>query len=351
MSGKQRFRELDGLRGIAALAVVLTHYTMNFDLFFPQHNDLGWGFEYGYFGVNLFFMISGFVIFMTSRRYTTSATFGLARAVRLYPTYWVCLTITVLAVFAFPPPTRELFRPAWEIVVNYSMMQSMVAVRDFDGAYWSLSREIVFYFLIAVALWLFNRRIPNEIAYWGGFAWSFGGTLLILVAKTLDIGILNLITQASVAQYAPLFALGMALFLFTESGRFHPLIWVQVVLAGINEGLMSHWFNGIVVSGLAMLFIAVIVVRDVPILRVKILLWLGAISYPLYLVHQNVGYVVMDKVVSFVGPVGGRIVAIALAVFLAWVVHEIVEIRVTRWLHKKLWARMLPEKAAVTAVQ
>lgn len=77
-----RYRELDALRGIAAMAVVISHLTGNFDLFFPEYPPLGVSFAYGGLGVQLFFMISGYVILMTARRYGDPSEFfkGTSRA-------------------------------------------------------------------------------------------------------------------------------------------------------------------------------------------------------------------------------------------------------------------------------
>ena len=143
-----RFRELDGLRGIAAFAVLLSHYTWEFDVIFPGHTPFPASLPLGALGVSLFFMISGFVILMTAERKPQPTRFAQARAVRLYPTYWACLTITILVVYL--SGTSALFRTPGELAVNYTMLQSFVGVRSIDGAYWSLSREIIFYGIIFV---------------------------------------------------------------------------------------------------------------------------------------------------------------------------------------------------------
>src|SRR2546430_2652712 len=94
--GKPRFAELDLLRGVAALWVVLFHYTTQYSrLYVPDRRDLlGFEFPDGTLGVYLFFMISGFVIFMTLHRSERPLDFVVSRFARLYPAYWAGIVLT-----------------------------------------------------------------------------------------------------------------------------------------------------------------------------------------------------------------------------------------------------------------
>ena len=80
-----RLQELDALRGLAALVVVLFHYTSRYDVVFGHNSAPLVSAPWGHFGVNLFFGISGFVIFMTLGRTQTPADFIVSRFSRLYP--------------------------------------------------------------------------------------------------------------------------------------------------------------------------------------------------------------------------------------------------------------------------
>ncbi|MEK4129105.1 acyltransferase [Solibacillus sp. FSL W8-0474] len=82
---KDRLTELDALRGLAALAVVIFHYTTRYNELFGHEKSSYLNFTFGHMGVNLFFMISGFVIFMTLRRINNVKEFAIKRAFRLYP--------------------------------------------------------------------------------------------------------------------------------------------------------------------------------------------------------------------------------------------------------------------------
>ena len=92
--GKNRLLELDALRGIAALMVVLFHFTMD-------RPEMYYGFKYGVTGVDFFFIISGFVIFLTLSSTKNWKDFVVSRFSRLYPTYWTVVTFTALMTVVY----------------------------------------------------------------------------------------------------------------------------------------------------------------------------------------------------------------------------------------------------------
>ena len=131
-----RFKELDLLRGIAALAVVLYHYTGHAVKYyrFPFH------FSIGSYGVPLFFTISGFVIFWTLEKCVTIRDFAVSRFIRLYPTYWAALGLLFVAtLLSGEQPWLRAY------AVNATMLQAFVGVDHLDIVYWSLSVELMFY--------------------------------------------------------------------------------------------------------------------------------------------------------------------------------------------------------------
>jgi peptidoglycan/LPS O-acetylase OafA/YrhL len=87
-----RLQELDALRGIAVILVVFMHITIEND----QAKDI---FELGVTGVDLFFVISGFVILLTLEKTKSWQDFVISRFSRLYPAYWVSVTTTTVLMW------------------------------------------------------------------------------------------------------------------------------------------------------------------------------------------------------------------------------------------------------------
>jgi peptidoglycan/LPS O-acetylase OafA/YrhL len=161
-----RVSQLDALRGIAALAVVLFHFTFGFDNGYRILSEDRFYFRYGYLGVQLFFMISGFVILMTIDKTKQPFDFIVSRFSRLYPVYWVCIIITVLATFIMQVPKQQGMYSVSQVLVNFTMLQSFFKVKDVDGAYWTLAIELVFYFWMWV---MFISKNRNNIILFGFF--------------------------------------------------------------------------------------------------------------------------------------------------------------------------------------
>ena len=158
-SQRLRYHEIDLLRFLAAFVVVLFHYTFRgyaADQLSPVHYPLLENiFKYGNLGVELFFIISGYVVLMSAYNKTVRQ-FFISRVVRLYPAFWVACTITFGVMYLFGPAKGT---PGWSIFIdasvkkymmNMTMLQQFFGAGDLDGVYWTLSYEIIFYFLISL---------------------------------------------------------------------------------------------------------------------------------------------------------------------------------------------------------
>jgi peptidoglycan/LPS O-acetylase OafA/YrhL len=146
-----RMTQIDVLRGVAAVMVVVAHSSEYFTA-----RALGYGhgasfdnlvraFDFGRIGVILFFMVSGFVVANTLKASGTMIRHFLARRFfRLYPLYWFSI---VLAYFFWTSPQPDIAL----IVVNMTMFPSLWNAKPMLGLYWTLEVELVFY-LLAVLL-------------------------------------------------------------------------------------------------------------------------------------------------------------------------------------------------------
>ncbi len=139
-----RLVELDALRGIAAIMVVCFHLGMNYQ------NESRKIFNVGLTGVDLFFMISGFVILLTLERTKDWKGFIIGRISRLYPAYWFCVSLTALLCLVRSKLIPEFHNSELlnQYLVNLSMFQRWFNVPDIDGPYWTLSVELIFYGLM-----------------------------------------------------------------------------------------------------------------------------------------------------------------------------------------------------------
>lgn len=168
-----RFFFIDLLRFAAAGAVVLYHFGA-----YPE-GALGQApstaapelfhiAKYGAYGVDLFFVISGFVILMSGWG-RTPAQFIASRIARLYPAYWVAVLLTsILVIGSGSTP----FDPQ-KILVNLTMLQSAYNIGHVDPVYWTLFVELHFYVLAGIVLAL--RPSANHLLLFAA-AWPIVGS-------------------------------------------------------------------------------------------------------------------------------------------------------------------------------
>jgi peptidoglycan/LPS O-acetylase OafA/YrhL len=130
----QRLVELDALRVLAAFSVIGDHYVIGAHL----SSWLSSGARFGFLGVNLFFMISGFVI-MLSATGSKPFDFVVARIARLYPAFWTAVTLTAVTVLLLQGESAGI---TWQqYLVNLTMVPEYVGVDSIDGVYWTLQTD------------------------------------------------------------------------------------------------------------------------------------------------------------------------------------------------------------------
>ncbi len=152
---EKRLGYLDAMRGIAALAVIFAHTTAqlmsNGGLHHPIENEIAKFtlvyFDAGKVAVILFFAISGFVIPFSLFKETKAPlqSFAVTRFFRLYPVYWLSIFVWV----AFSYFSLGAGTPTREILVNLTMLQQFVGVKNVIELFWTLQIELVFYFVCA----------------------------------------------------------------------------------------------------------------------------------------------------------------------------------------------------------
>lgn len=324
-----RIAELDALRGIAAIAVVLFHYTTRYEAQYGHVTPLPFGAPQGDSGILLFFGISGFVIVMTLDRTRSLADFAASRASRLFPAYWTAigLTTAVVAVAGM----ADLAQPPHVVLLNFTMIHGFANVPSVDGVYWTLGVELCFYVVMA-AIWragLLPRIEPVLI-----------GWLLLRWLWTYVPAMPDLVGAVLVQQYIPFFAIGIAAYRMRSGARRWPytVVAAALVTTALCDG--PGYFLVALIAAAALLFVAL---RGAAILRWAPLVWLGTISYSLYLLHQNIGYVIIRMLeAAGLSSTVAVLVTIAVALLLATVVTYAIERPALGWLrarYKRINAR------------
>lgn len=318
---------LDYLRFAAAVMVVAYHYFV----FGVQHGRIDVALtpvaevaKYGYLGVDLFFLISGFVI-MNSARGKGPSRFAVSRARRLLPAFWLAMLLTAGTVALFGDRIG-ISVTIKQVVVNLTMVPLLLGQQPVDGVYWTLLYEVLFYVAVFVMLALgLGRRIATLMPLW-----ALGMAAVLVVAPGLS-------EVHYLGNYYAYFAVG-AILAEVRYQRRVSLLQAAGLVAGV--GVVLHWCLQVareeqvlrrtsleewVVVAVVLLWIGVLASMLIPrvaAVRLPSARTVGALTYPLYLVHARLGYIAMSFVITEANKWAVYPVVFVAALALAWLVHR-----------------------------
>jgi len=329
---------LDPLRFGAALGVAIFHQmfwswawtsigvpgferTVAADVLYPSAAPFTW---FGWVGVEIFFVISGFVI-ANSACQSSPGTFLLGRALRLYPAVWVCATATLLVLLLFGSgPASELILPYAHAML---MVPKGVTGQWLDEVYWTLAAETAFYGLVFCAM--LTRKITLRHLAFGLTIYSaiFNAVALLVASYTtpsdlpyLVILMFRVPCAAFLLSHGCFFALGIWLFISANreltaleqlaiavtclSGAAEIYVFASFFLESIPAIADQSALVPIMVWAAAVLLIARAANRSRRSAAVAsaeapaYLRTLGLITYPLYLTHNVIGAAIIRALVE-----------------------------------------------------
>ena len=314
-----RLLELDVFRGFAAFSVMLYHYTNQYDNLY-EHTTYFPDLSFGYYRLHLFFLLSGFVTVLLLERIKTPMDFIVSRFSRLFPTYWVSITITFLVVTLFSLPGREV--TGLEYLINLTMLEGFLNVPYVDGAHWTLTLELKFYFFMFV-LFVFGF-ISKKLELVAFLTVTYSAACCISRQYyEMDL-IHNYIWTLFNFGFIQVMVMGMMFYRIHKHGTTSERY--MIILLSLLTHYVYHGINEtFVVSILCCMFF----MFNQGYLRwicVSPLLFLGNISYALFLIHESIGYVVMRYLESNGIPsVLAIMIAVLNALLLATIMHYSVE--------------------------
>ncbi|MDQ1726303.1 MAG: hypothetical protein QOK14_348 [Frankiaceae bacterium] len=299
-----RLRWLDGLRGVAALFVVLHHVWLSSFAGFPRNTGPAWlGFLlYGHLPVAVFIVLSGFSLALAPMHAGARLPDGFRgfirrRAWRILPPYFAALVFSMPFLILFTPGLG-LVAEVKAFVVHALLLQDVVGSATPNGTFWSIAVEWQIYFTFPLILWI-GRRWSFELAA--------AATAALVVASYLvaDFVPLGDKVQHLSPQFLALFAFGVLTAratLMTAEPRAIRIAEIAVTIAAVafiagvtiigSVAVATHWFwtdlvfGTVVAAALGVLALRSSVVTNA--LSSRPLRYLGAFSYSLYLTHAPI---------------------------------------------------------------
>lgn len=325
-----RIDALDLLRMVAVMMVILFHFAYRggvaehmSDVFLPALWPVA---KYGVLAVDMFFVISGFVIAYSAEG-RTAVEFAIARFSRIYPAFVVCMTITFAVTLAIGAPRFAASFGQW--AANLAIAAPMLKQPFMDGAYWSIVYEVTFYGWVAILIQagLFRRRIDVIIVVW-----------LAVSVVNMDLHIV-MVRRLFLTDESGFFVAGLLLYEFWR-GRRDLLAKVLLVTATItatvqalgnidlNRNYYQVPYDDRVVVLLVLLAIGTVAlsvrIGKVP-LPSRLVTAIGGLTYPLYLLHQQIGFMIFNRVSGLLADEVVVAAVTALVIALAWAVWRFID--------------------------
>ncbi|GGC61580.1 hypothetical protein GCM10011396_05670 [Undibacterium terreum] len=310
-------------------------------------------FAYGMLGVQLFFMISGFVILMTLEKCSGFLSFMLKRWLRLFPAMLICSIFIFITAGYFPerpagqPVLRDML-PGLSFIEPYVWSKLLHAPQGaLEGVFWSLYIEVKFYVLFGLMYFVLGSRAALTGLALLFFASVLSGLLLPVdgAAQSRMVSLASTLLYWSGAQHFGWFAAGALYFRYFKHGKKWDL-GLAVVLTccaalaygkGVEEVVAAlvvvALFSLAITAGLAQKLCAS-----------PVLVWLGVISYPLYLLHENLMVAMIiqiGRVAPWLPAILIPLIPILIVMALAALVAQLAE----PWLRQRLRgviARVMP---------
>lgn len=334
-----RFYEVDLLRFLAAFMIVLYHFThtatlKNFVDFQDDHLIT----SYFYLGISFFFIISGFVILMSAEG-VSAKHFVLSRFIRLYPAYWTCVILSSIIIASFGGG-RSVH---WDqFFMNLTMFHSIWDYPSIEGVYWTLTIELKFYLIILILLLTGGLRYIEHI-----------------IALVLTVSLYFIFQPYALASnvwgeifphWSGYFAAGGLFYLIRRDGLsvYKSILWIlslvfvikqSVLLTSMLQSTVVAEYKTIWVVLMSVSFFALftfIALKESNVFRQRVFYNLGVLSYPLYLIHESIGYILFIQLEDYWNKYLILLLSIILVMGLAFMIHHYVERPLSSWLRKKL---------------
>lgn len=325
-----RFHELDLLRGVACLLVLAFHYL-------SRAPKAGWMLEadypllepvarYGYLGVHLFFVISGFVILMSAEG-ASPRSFAASRVARLYPALWVGATLTAGTAWWLAEPRFAVSMR--DYLINLTLFPHWFNARYVDGAYWSLAYELHFYLYVWLALRLGLAR---------HFEWLMAAWLLVSVINAIRP--MWPVEFWLNARWAPFFIAGGIFYKVRTAGVSGTRVallagsLIMAVFYAVFDRDSAHPPEGqvlrnLIVGGFVVAVFGIfwlIAKGRLSLNESALTRHAGALTYPVYIVHQFFGAMLYERLRPLIGhaPLALALTT-AIVIAIAWLIHAHVE--------------------------
>lgn len=263
----KKIQNIQALRGVAVLSVVLFHLVSIEQKYGGSKTILSELFQFGMVGVDLFFVISGFVMVAVTRgkfkNQKHALKFIYRRASRIFPTYWFYSLLVLIVFFIQPLWVNSSQGNQVNILASFLLLPSQTLPLVMVG--WTLTHEMYFYLIFFLFMLLFSERnMPIAVLLWGisvlllNISFKSSSPVIRIVTHPLTIEfiggcVIGILYYKRNSQTTVRVLIAMACFVLTASiigyfyyqkitGQIAPLHWWRILIFGIPALLIVYCF-------------------------------------------------------------------------------------------------------------
>lgn len=317
---KKELYQVDLLRAVAATGVCLFHFTCGNNKFLNQDSLIYNPLQFGYLGVDIFFIVSGFIIcysFPKDYQIISFFSFFKKRLLRVHPPYLMSILLTILVAYTAALYTHNpVHVSGLNLLYHFFYLNNFTDVTYITGVYWTLGIEFQFYIILGLLFSWMSKSLHH-----------LSGIIIFLLALNwIKIDHTHLIFG-----HTPLFCIGILLYFILFNYQY-PKAFLLCLLATSLAILAYHQKASFYTS------LFTICVICIPFVKNKIIQFLSGISYSLYLVHVPVGGRVINLCLRFTHNNYEKYLAVLIALLVsiitAYFFHLLIEKPAIRWSKK-----------------
>ncbi len=312
----ERLENVDLLRGVAIIFVVLFHYTSHYPTEYLLRTD-GWSLalaKYGWSGVDIFFIVSGYCIGLTIIKTSNFFEFAIRRFARIYPAYFFCGITTLIFYTFFDLPGREVDWFTGFMNLIFANFIPGINYTYIDGIYWALIVELKFYIFFGVLYFIF-KDLNKAIIAWAIFAAILN--IIILIDKNLFFFF------SSISPHANLFLIGLMIYNFKEK-NFNSFSLITLLI--FFNIFINERYSGLEIYFLTIILITTILLKTEIDFKFNLLSKIGLVSFSWYLLHNAIGIITIREFNKLGFENYSVIIAILITLFLSILSFKFIEI-------------------------
>jgi peptidoglycan/LPS O-acetylase OafA/YrhL len=318
MEKGSRIQILDGLRVLAILMVMIFHFYARYQgVYYSYDFKVPTVFIHGRLGVQLFFIISGFVITLTLSKSSTFLEFMKKRFIRLIPGMIVCATFTFFFFWLFDKDNlMERSKNIYNLLLSYTFLSPRLVndifgtdLKYIDGSYWSIWTEIQFYIVGGITYFLspknFLRNYLMVVAISFPICYiftspHFSNFIPRLVGPNAAAQAKEIFTIFNVFQYNCWFLAGIVLNKMYFNKKHDPKLLLLFSGIFIFQMLVlsNRYITAICIFFYVIFLLFLFKPKYISFLSNKILSVIGVASYSIYLIHEYIGFLIMNRIGS-----------------------------------------------------